>query len=142
MKPSNNCMMPNVIIGTQQAILTSSPSILEGPVCPTVVRMVCIVQDLPRLIWFFNGVPVTIYSHSPDDVIPPPRDLNSYFPGVDIQIISAQQDSLNADFVDATSVLSMNITILEDFGNLTVKCGSNQVLSSSVQVTDISTQGE
>ena len=76
------------------------------------------------------------------DIIPPARELMNPLPGVNTQIISAQQNPSNLDNINAISVLTVSASMLERFGNLAIWCGSDARFSDYVNASDVSVRGK
>ena len=130
------------LIGIPQVTLTSNPAVLDGPICPTTVQMTCVVKDLPFLRWFINGTQAAAYTEFEGNITNSnPRDLDSSLPGFRFQIISARQESSDSDDIDATSVMTTNITRLM---GLVIQCGSSasRRLSDSLNVTNVTVHGK
>ena len=105
------------------------------------VQMTCVVEDLPTLRWFFNQTEVAKYIARQSDIIPPERTLDSSLLRVPIKVVRARPDSMNSDLIDAVSTLTTNTSVLQDFGQISIQCGSNRVVSTPVNVTEVSVRG-
>jgi hypothetical protein len=127
-------------IGQPSVTLISSPSSLEGEICSS-VAMTCTVQDLSASRWFINGTQEAAYLHSLSNTFPPARELNARSPGISIQIISATIGT-SVDTVNATSILTSNVSVLRTFMGQPFECGSNLLRSDPVIIGNITNLGE
>ena len=82
-----------------------------------------------------------IYVHNLGTTFPPAIELNSPFPGISIQIINATQGS-TVDDINALSLLTANLSAIQQLRGQSIQCGSNAVRSDAVIIiTDYATLG-
>ena len=118
-----NCIGPSASL--------SSSTVLEGSICPTTVRITCMITDLPALRWIINDNSVASYLHTDGDTFP--ITLSSP-PGIEITVTSAAPDNVNRDLFDATSTLTTNTTLLQAFNMHNFTCGNFETMSEPVTV--------
>ena len=97
--------------------------------------MKCTVENLPSLRWFFNGSEGAIYFHTLGATFPPAIELNNPFPGISIQIINATQGS-TSDEINALSLLTANLSAIQQLRGRSIQCGSNTVKSDAINISD------
>jgi hypothetical protein len=120
-----------VILGIQQAVLTSNTSTVVNLICPSTVQFTCIGEDIPTLRWFIDGTEVVRYIHAPGDENRLPFNVEYGGDLGPVQIISVQA-SLTSDGTNVTSTFTTNTSVLEDFSN--IQCGSIEFKSDLVMV--------
>jgi hypothetical protein len=103
--------------------------------------MTCTVHDLSALRWFINDTEEAAYLHSLSNTFPPARELDARSPGISIQIISATIGT-SVDTVNATSLLTTNVTVLRAFMEQQFECGLNSLRSDPVKIGNIANLGE
>ena len=93
---------------------------LVGPHCPGTVRLFCEGVDLTLLTWLYNGRFMIGDRFTPDDTITTRADSNPAF--VSVQLTKVSQSS-NPIFGNFSSILTVNVSILEQQNIVNISCG-------------------
>ena len=104
------------------------------------VHMMCSVEDITTMRWFFGGVEGAKYIHSLNNTFPPPRELEyiTSLPGVRILVTNAVEGS-TLDRINANSTLTANVSSFQQFSGQMVQCGTLE--SEGILVGNITVRG-
>ena len=95
---------------------------LVGPHCPGTVRLFCEGVELTTLTLRYNGDIDIADSYHPDDSITTPTNTsNPAFVSVQLTVVS--QNSLNPVFGNFSSILTMDLSQLEQQNIMSISCG-------------------
>ena len=119
--------------------LTPNNTFFEGKICPIIVKIMCTVEDLPSLKWYFNEHEKASYVYSDLATFPQAIELLTPIPGMSIQIINATYGSTR-DNMNAESLLTANISVQPL--RQSIQCGSNTVISEAITFGAITTLGK
>ena len=96
---------------------------LVGPHCPGTVRLFCEGVDLTTFRWIYNGNINIEEFYTPDDSITTPTSIfNPAF--VSVQLTAVSQSSLNPVFGNFSSILTVDLSQLEQQNIKNISCGS------------------
>ena len=95
---------------------------LVGPHCPGTIRLFCEGVDFPTFRWIYNGNIDIGYSYH-SDAFPGTQTSTSNPAFVSIQLIAVSQYSPDPRFANFSSILSVNLSQLEQQKIKNISCG-------------------
>ena len=96
---------------------------LVSPHCPGTVRLFCEGVELTTLTWRYNGDIDIADSYHLDDSITTPTKVTSNPAFVSVQLTAVSQNSLNPVFGNFTSILTVDLSQLEQQNIMSISCG-------------------
>ena len=102
---------------------------LVGPHCPGIVRLFCEGVDLTTFRWVYNGNIIIGDFYESDD--PPSTSTNTSNPAfVSVQLTTVSQNSLNPAFGNFSSILTVNLSQLEEQNIMSISCGDPVIIGT------------
>ena len=96
---------------------------LVGPHCPGTVRLFCEGVDLTTFRWIYNGnINIGDLYHPDDSITTPSSTSNPAF--VSVQLTAVSQSLLNPVFGNFSSILTVDLSQLEQQNIKNISCGS------------------
>ena len=95
---------------------------LSGSYCPTTVKLICNVTNLPYVRWTYNISKNIIVSFQPDSILR--FDPITAFPFYQLTQFNAYKNQMNQSRINASTILTVDLSDLYKQNIETISCGS------------------